>query len=128
MPRIASSGRWKRQAVTACGVFPVKSPGTERIAGATLRTIGDRYGLSHEGVRFVVGDFRLGATLFVREGVNVRASDSDQDDFVRNRVTILGERRFGLAVWQLGAFALVHFASTSGASGASGASGGSGAS
>lgn len=31
----------------------------------------------------LVGDFALGATLFVREGVSVLASDSDQDDFVR---------------------------------------------
>jgi HK97 family phage major capsid protein len=76
----------------------------------------------------LVGDFGLGATLFVREGVNVRASDSDQDDFVRNRVTLLGEGRFGLAIWQLAAFALVNFSSTGGASGASGPSGASGAS
>ena len=69
----------------------------------------------------LVGDFGLGATLFVREGINTRMSDSDQDDFVRNRVTILGEGRFGLGIWQLAAFALVNFRS-SGASGASGAS------
>jgi HK97 family phage major capsid protein len=43
---------------------------------------------------FLVGDFALGATLFVREAVQVIASDSDQDDFTRNRVTRLGEGRF----------------------------------
>lgn len=58
----------------------------------------------------LVGDFTLGATLFVREGVSVLASDSDQDDFLRNRVTLLGEGRFALAVWQPSAFAVVDLA------------------
>jgi HK97 family phage major capsid protein len=57
----------------------------------------------------LVGDWSQ-CTLFVREGANVRASDSDQDDFVRNRVTLLGEGRFGLAVWQPAAFAEVALA------------------
>lgn len=58
----------------------------------------------------LVGDFALGAQLFIREGVNVRVSDSDQDDFLRNRVTLLAETRVGLAVWQPACFALVHLA------------------
>jgi len=58
----------------------------------------------------LVGDFTLGATLFVREGVTVIASDSDQDDFLRNVVTLLGEGRFALAVWQPSAFAVVDLA------------------
>lgn len=47
----------------------------------------------------LVGDFALGATLFIRSGVDVRISDSDQDDFLKRRVTLLGETRVGLAVW-----------------------------
>lgn len=31
----------------------------------------------------LVGDFAIGAQLFIREGVNVLLSDSDQDDFIR---------------------------------------------
>ena len=58
----------------------------------------------------LVGDWAHGATLFVREGVNVRISDSDQDDFIKNQVTMLGEGRFGLAIWQPGCFARVHLA------------------
>jgi HK97 family phage major capsid protein len=57
----------------------------------------------------LVGDFGY-VTLFIREGVNVRASDADQDDFIRNRVTVLGEMRAAVAVFQPAAFALVHFA------------------
>lgn len=57
----------------------------------------------------IVGDLSIGATLFVREGVNVVVSDSDQDDFVKNRATFLGEGRFALAVWEPTAFSVVNF-------------------
>lgn len=58
----------------------------------------------------LVGDFATGATVYVRESVNLRTSDSDQDDFLRNRTTLLAEGRFGLAVWSPQSFALVHLA------------------
>jgi Phage capsid family len=47
-----------------------------------------------------VGDWGMGATLLIRSGVNVLVSDSDQDDFIKNRVTMLGEMRAALAVWR----------------------------
>jgi HK97 family phage major capsid protein len=53
----------------------------------------------------LVGD-AMGCTLLVREGVNVKTSDSDQDDFVRNRVTILAEARVAFPVWRPSAFAV----------------------
>jgi hypothetical protein len=55
----------------------------------------------------LVADFTLGATLFVREGVNVRVSDSDQDDFIRGRTTAYGSGRFALAIWNAACFAEV---------------------
>ena len=55
----------------------------------------------------LVGDWSQGATVLVREGVTVRASDSDQNDFVSNKVTLLGEGRFAFPVWQPGCFAKV---------------------
>jgi HK97 family phage major capsid protein len=55
----------------------------------------------------LVGDWST-CTVFVREAVNLRISDADQDDFVRNRVTYLGEGRFGLGIFQPTAFCLVH--------------------
>lgn len=58
----------------------------------------------------LVGDATVGCTLFIREGVTVIASDSDQDDFVRHRVTLLGKGRFALAIWQPSAFAVVDLA------------------
>ena len=58
----------------------------------------------------VVGDATIGATVFVREGVQVLVSDADSDDFTRNRVTLLGEGRFALALWQPSAFCIVDLA------------------
>jgi len=58
----------------------------------------------------LVGDFAIGAQLFIREGVNVLLSDSDQDDFLRNRVTLLAELRAALAVFRPAAFSTVALA------------------
>lgn len=58
----------------------------------------------------LVGDWEIGAQLFIREGVNVLMSDSDQDDFIRNRVTLLAEMRAALAVWRPAAFSKVALA------------------
>jgi HK97 family phage major capsid protein len=55
----------------------------------------------------LVGD-STGATLLFREGVNVKTSDSDQDDFVRNRVTILAEARVAFPVWRPANWAVAH--------------------
>lgn len=52
----------------------------------------------------LVGDAN-GATLLVREGVNVRISDADQDDFTKNRVTVLAEGRVAFPVWRPASFA-----------------------
>jgi HK97 family phage major capsid protein len=56
----------------------------------------------------LVGDFTNGARVFIREAPNLRVSDADQDDFLRNQVTLLAEMRAGLAIWQPAAFCLVH--------------------
>lgn len=59
----------------------------------------------------LVGD-SMGVTLLVREGVNVKASDSDQDDFIRNRVTILAEARVAAPVWRPASFAVADTTAT----------------
>jgi HK97 family phage major capsid protein len=58
----------------------------------------------------LVGDFAIGVQLFIREGVNLLLSDSDQDDFIRNKVTLLAEMRAAVAVWRPAAFATVDLA------------------
>lgn len=46
----------------------------------------------------LVADWANSTCLWVREGLHTLVSDSDQDDFVANRVTILAETRVGLSV------------------------------
>ena len=53
----------------------------------------------------LVGAWRQGATLWVREGVRVAVTDSDGDDFRKGIITILAEMRVAFAVQQVKAFA-----------------------
>jgi HK97 family phage major capsid protein len=53
----------------------------------------------------LVGD-SMASTLLFREGVNTLVSDSDQDDFVRNRVTILAEASVAYPVWRPTSYAI----------------------
>jgi HK97 family phage major capsid protein len=55
-------------------------------------------GFSMEPGDFLVGAFKLAATLFDREQAQILVSNEDQDNFVRNMVSILFEERLGLAV------------------------------
>lgn len=47
---------------------------------------------------FIMGDWGMGATLYQREGVTVRASESHANLFVQNGVAILGEERAAFAI------------------------------
>ncbi len=53
----------------------------------------------------LVGD-SMSASLLVREAVNVLVSDSDGDDFTRNRVTVLAEARVAFPIWRPSSFAV----------------------
>lgn len=53
---------------------------------------------------FMVGAFRMAATLLDREQAAILLSTEDQDNFVRNLVTILCEERLALAVTRPKAF------------------------
>jgi HK97 family phage major capsid protein len=54
--------------------------------------------------KFLVGAFMLGAQIFDREDANVEISTEDQDNFVRNLVTLRGEERLALCVYRPEAF------------------------
>ena len=60
--------------------------------------------------RCLVGDTQIGLTLLWREGIHALISDSDSDDFTRNRATILVESRVALATWVPAAFCWVDLA------------------
>lgn len=46
----------------------------------------------------LVGAFQQAATVYRKGGVRVEATNSDQDDFIKNKVTIRAEERVALAV------------------------------
>jgi hypothetical protein len=58
----------------------------------------------------LVGDFARGCQLWIREAINARVSDADQDDFVRNAIKVLLEGRFAFAVVRPAAFSKVTLA------------------
>lgn len=53
---------------------------------------------------FLVGAFKLGAQIFDRMQANVMVATENEDDFIKNMVTILAEERLGLAVYRPAAF------------------------
>ncbi|ADG97636.1 putative phage capsid protein [Segniliparus rotundus DSM 44985] len=58
----------------------------------------------------LVGNFAQGATLYRKGGIRVESTNSDQDDFVYNRVKIRAETRLALAVRCPLAFAKIFLA------------------
>ena len=53
---------------------------------------------------FLAGAFRLGAQIFDRLSIEVMISTENEDDFVRNMITIRCEERLALAVYRPAAF------------------------
>ena len=54
--------------------------------------------------KFLVGAFKLGAQVFDRWQARVEVATENEDDFVKNLVTILAEERLALAVYRPEAF------------------------
>lgn len=52
----------------------------------------------------VVGAGALGATVYRKGGLSLQATNTNEDDFVNNKITILGEERIALAVRRPSAF------------------------
>lgn len=55
----------------------------------------------------LVGAFRTGAAVWRKGGLRVEATNSNEDDFVNNLVTIRGEERVALTVYRPRAFSIV---------------------
>lgn len=53
---------------------------------------------------FLVGAFQLGAQVFDREQANVVVATQNEDDFVKNMITIRGEERLAMALYRPEAF------------------------
>src|SRR5262249_38054205 len=48
----------------------------------------------------VVGAWKIGATIFYRQGIRIEATNSDASDFQYNRVAIRAEQREAVAWWR----------------------------
>lgn len=58
----------------------------------------------------LIADWSRATVLYIREGANIRVSDADQDDFLRNKCSFLAEARVGLMTAQPSAISVVHLA------------------
>ena len=47
---------------------------------------------------FLMGDWQLGATIYDRQQLDIRVSESHEEFFVKNAVAILAEERYGLGI------------------------------
>jgi HK97 family phage major capsid protein len=50
--------------------------------------------------KFLVGAFDMAAQIFDRQNATVEVSTEDQDNFVKNKVTIRAEERLALAIYR----------------------------
>jgi HK97 family phage major capsid protein len=55
----------------------------------------------------LTGDFRMGAQIFRRKGLTLATTNSDNNDFQLNLITIRAEQRMTLAVYQPNRFCSV---------------------
>jgi HK97 family phage major capsid protein len=53
---------------------------------------------------FLVGNFATGAQIFDRMNATVEVARQNEDDFVRNMISILAEERLALAVYNGASF------------------------
>lgn len=79
-----------------------------RIWGLTVVTTtdlaGTTSGVGAVGGTFLLGGFRMGATLWERQGIRILMTDSHASNFTSNILTLLAEMRAGLSVWRPRAF------------------------
>lgn len=63
---------------------------------------------------FLVGAFRMAATIYDRMGVEVLISSEDRDNFIKNMLTLRAEERLALAIKRPGALITGDFGNVSG--------------
>jgi HK97 family phage major capsid protein len=63
---------------------------------------------------FLIGDFNMGATMALRQGVSLQFFEQDQDNVITNQITVRIEERFALPVHNPNAFVYGDFATAIG--------------
>jgi HK97 family phage major capsid protein len=53
---------------------------------------------------FLVGDWAMGAQIMQRDGISVQFSENDQDNFIKNLITVRVEARIAFPIYYSGAF------------------------
>lgn len=95
---------WARVELTkdSTGRYIIGNP--QGVIGATLwnRPVVATQAIEED--KFLTGAFRLGAQVFDRWQARVEVATENEDDFVKNLVTILAEERLSLAVYRPEAF------------------------
>lgn len=95
---------WARVELTkdSTGRYIIGNP--QGVIGATLwnRPVVATQAIEED--KFLTGAFRLGAQVFDRWQARVEVATENEDDFVKNLVTILAEERLALAVYRPEAF------------------------
>lgn len=92
---------------TTEGAYIFASP--LRLAGPTLWGLPVVPTKAMDVGEFLTGAFQLGAQLFDREDANVQVATQNEDDFVKNMITLRAEERLALAVKRPEAFVTGEF-------------------
>lgn len=82
-------------------LYPEVAAGGTPLQVAGVRIVPNTAVLDDE---FFVGDFNMGATMALREGVNIGFFEQDQDNVITNQVTVRIEERYGLPIHNPNAF------------------------
>lgn len=88
-------------------LFPEVVTGGNPLTVAGVRIVPNTAVQSDE---WFVGDFNMGATMALREGVNIGFFEQDQDNVITNQVTVRIEERYALPIHNPNAFVYGRFA------------------
>lgn len=105
---------WARIELTKDGEFRYIFANVMQLAGPQLwgRPVVDTQSMDED--EFLVGAFKMAATIYDRMDPEVVASSEDRDNFVKNMITVRAEERLALAVKRAAALITGDFGNVSG--------------
>jgi len=101
---------WHRMELTKTDEGATSNKGSYLLANPTTNAAPRLWGLpvlqslNMTAGDFLVGNFRLGAQIFDRMQASVQMTNTNEDDFINNMITILAEERIALAIYRADAF------------------------